>query len=582
VPPGAYALSGHVVAASRRGVPPAGAVDSKIRVAADRYGEQYVLYSFLPLVSYLVLLPACLWSGIFGVSAIMRILSSYSQKLVPSSVLVFAHLFLVLASIIVVPFAVLLVARALRLTLYGPLGAAGLGREVALTRGFVLMHTLVDNWSQLADTMFTTFLLYSGGMNWVWRAIGMRVGTDVILSEQIANHGLMDLVTIGSGSYLAARTAIVTSDVDMSRGVVRLKRVSIGENCFIGPLSVIMPGTVIEDGGATGSCAVVGEHTRASSGRICIGDGDKTLTLAWRPKPLDAFAGRDALWNVYSTMVFFFQNLVIKLITISPSWCLLLAGLGLARERDWAPREMASDVRAVAHMLSPTMHAWLVVANTLQWSLFVLVLFTVALNVVVPFRGLVHVAVKWALMGRVRDDGVVYPLRGWRHVAWCMTIQFGRMPACPKTVRFLWEYVNAYVVALGAKLGKNTRLYPEPEISQAFPEADVVEYGDDVKFSAHMYGHDFSNMNLRFKATSAGNNVTAPDAWQTQVLPGSKLPAGTTFHNVGRSVVFAGLCSEPGRTWSGNPVRPLDKPKGDDAASSSSSSSSSSGIVEKL
>jgi len=567
VPPGAFALSGHVVVPARRAVPPAGGVDTKIRVATHRYGEQYVLYTLLPLLSYLTLLPVCLWTGVFGVTAVMRLIALEALE-IPALALVAAHALLVLGSIGVVPWAVLIVARALRFAAYGPDGALGLGREVKLTRGFVLAYTLVDNWSHLADTMFTTFFLYSGGMNAIWRSLGMRVGTDVILSEQITNHGLMDLVDIGSGSYLAARTALITADVDMPRGVVRLKRVSIGQRCFIGPLSVVMPGAVVEDGGATGSCAVVGEHTRASSGRICIGDGDKTLTLAWRPKPLDAFAGRDTLWNLYSTTLFFAQNLLIKVITIVPSWCLLLVGLDFARERDWAPRETSSRVRAVAHMLSPTMHAWLVVANTLQWSLFVLLLFTFALNIVVPARGLIHVAVKWLLMGTVKDDGVAYPLRGRRHVAWCVTIQFGRMPACPKTVRFLWEYVNAYVVALGAKVGKHARIFPEPEITQAFPEADVVEFGDDVKFSAHMYGHDFSNMNLKFKATTASRGVTAPDAWQTQVLPGSHLPPGTTFHNVGRSVVFAGLCTEPNRVWSGNPVRTLDK-----AASSSPAAS---------
>lgn len=558
VPPGAYALSGHVVAA-RRAVPPAGAVDTKIRVATERYGEQYVLYSLLPLLSFLVLMPVCIWTGVFGVGAITRLLATQQSIGIPAIGLMLFHVALLLFSVCVIPWAVLLVARAMRLAAYGPRGALGLGREVALTRGFVLAHQLVDSWSQLADSMSSTFFLYSGGMNWIWRTIGMRIGSDVILSEQIANHGLMDLVDVGSGSYLAARTAVLAADVDAQRGIVKLKRTTIGRNCFIGPLSVIMPGAIVEDGGATGSCAVVGEHTRASSGRICIGDGDKTLTLAWRPKPLDAFAGRERLWNIYSTLVFFLQNLIIKLVTIAPSWCLLLAGLSIARRRDWAPRETALRVKEVSHVLSPTMHAWLVVANSFQWSIFVLLLFTVALHVVIPARSLVHVAVKWLLVGTARDDGVAHPLRGRKHVAWCVTIQFGRMPAVPKSLRFLWEYVNAYAVVLGAKIGSNVRIYPEPEITQAFPEADVVEIGDDVRLSAHMYGHDFSNMNLRFKSTTAARGVNAPDAWQTQVLPGSHLPSGTAFHNVGRSVVFAGLCTEPNRVWSGNPVRTLDK-----------------------
>ncbi|KAJ8606085.1 hypothetical protein CTAYLR_005181 [Chrysophaeum taylorii] len=553
VPPGGYALSGNVVLPAGAKVP-AGATDTRIRVAHNTYGDQYLLYSFVPVVSYLILLPACLWVAVFGLTVLMR-LAIATHALGPLALMVL-HVGLIIGSLTVTPIGVLVVARVARLVLYGPRGARDLGPQVRLTQSFVLAHTLVDRWSHLADTFFSTLLLYSGGMNWIWRCVGMKInGGGVILSEQITNHGLMDLVQVGRGSYLAARTAITTADVDLRRGIVRLKPVEIGRGCFVGPLTVVMPGTTIEDGAATGSCAVVGEHTHASSGRIAIGDGERTLTLAWRPKPLDAFAGRETWWVFYSTILFFFQSIFIRIVAILPSWCLLLTGLETARRYGFAPRDDDARVRAVSRMLSPELGAWLLVANALQFALFVLVLFTISLHSVIPFRALAHVAVKWALMGKVEDDGTHFPLRGRRHVAWCVTIQFGRIPAIPKGVRFLWEYVNAYATALGAKLGKNARLYPEPEITQAFPEADVLEFGDDVKFGAHIYGHDFSNMSLRFRRTSAADGCNAPDAWQTQVLPGSNLPPGTTFNNVGRSVVFAGLISEPHKLWAGNPVR---------------------------
>ena len=99
------------------------------------------------------------------------------------------------------------------------------------------------------------------------------------------------------------------------------------------------------------------------------------------------------------------------------------------------------------------------------------------------------------------------------------------------------------------------RIFPEPEVVQALPEADVVSYGANSLFSAHVYGHDFSNMHLKFRDTSVGEHCEALDAWQAQVLPGTHLPRGTRLKTLGRAIVFPGIVAEPDGDWAGNPVQ---------------------------
>mmetsp|Transcript_19346 Transcript_19346/g.23484 ORF Transcript_19346/g.23484 Transcript_19346/m.23484 type:complete len:1110 (+) Transcript_19346:2-3331(+) len=543
VPPGGYALSANVIKRfSANEQPPAGAVDTKIRVPGT---GQHLVYEILPMLSYLILFPACIFSAL--------LINVYTFSFLPPRT---SAMCVCIISGSMVPLLVALLARVFRFLCYGPNGSRGLGTEVRLTPGFVLAHSLVATWTALADATCSVFYLYSGGMLYIWRLLGMNISTKgTIISEILSNHGFMDLVEIGSNSYLAARTAVSVADVDARRCVLRLKPVRVGSSCFIGPLSVLMPGVTIDDNAATGSCAVVGERTHCSAGRIAIGDGERTLTLAWKPRPMDAFENNDITWAFYSTFLFYIMSLFIRFIAIAPSWFLLLGGLRLARNAEWAPRVTAQHATEVRQILSPILRVWINIMDTVQWSLFVLVLFCISINIVIPFRSMLHVGFKHLILGKIKDDGTVYPMRGRVHQAWCCVMKFGRMPAIPKSMRFLFEYVNAYIRFLGATVGKGTRVYPEPEVSQAYPEADCISYGDNVAFSAHMYGHDFNMLHLKFKRTTAANGVKAYDAWQTQVLPGCHLPENTSFHNVGRSVVFSGLITEPDRTWTGNPVR---------------------------
>lgn len=135
------------------------------------------------------------------------------------------------------------------------------------------------------------------------------------------------------------------------------------------------------------------------------------------------------------------------------------------------------------------------------------------------------------------------------------------MPPVPNYFRFVFEFLNCYARALGVALGDKVRLFPWTTFLRVIPEADVLSIGDNTVNCAHVYGHDFSNMHLRFKRTSLGSDCKLVDSVACQILPGSELPDGTVVNCVGRGVSFQGLVTEPGRTWSGNPFQPQETMK---------------------
>ncbi|KAH8073841.1 polyketide synthase [Aureococcus anophagefferens] len=431
----------------------------------------------------------------------------------------------------------------------------GLRRTVPLTPSFVARHAVVDAWGRAADAAASRLVKYSGAMNAVWRALGLRVGArGAILSELLGNHALLELVDVGDFSYLAARVAVFAARVDARRGVAHLDGVAVGEGCFVGPLSVLMPGAALEDGAATGSCAVVGPG--AACRRVALGDGDGAASLAWKPRPVFAFAGRERLWDCYSGALFALLNVTLLAADVVPSWWALDVLLRAVARAPWGPPAVAAAAGSRRRASPRAPPQWLARRGRGARADGVLVVLFAAVAVGRAFLfGLVHVGAKQVLLGEARDDGVAHALRGPRHVAWAATLVVGRLPGFPKPARFLFEAQRAYLRALGATVGDNVRIFPEPEVVQALPEADVVSYGAGALFSAHVYGHDFSNMHLKFRDTSVGEHCEALDAWQAQVLPGTHLPRGTRLKTLGRAIVFPGIVAEPDGDWAGNPVQ---------------------------
>lgn len=600
VPPGGYVHSNGVVRRSD-GPPPPGAVDTVIRVPPLR-GELSWFHELIPLLTLSIFTVSCIALVIFllvyvqvqansdridNLKWLRRIHAHFNRELKSGNLDPRAetHAWLVeqfeemgqkmptffnqvtavlvgqmvsfVVCFITIPWLILGCTLLIKLVAYGRRGLRK-GDAFELTPGFVTRHACVSLWTELSVQVFSEFHLYTGVMSVVWRMLGMKLSRrGVIISEQVAGAGLVDLVEVDDDAYLAARLALQPARIDAQRGIVHLDGVKIGKNCFVGPLTIAMPGTVLEDGSATGSCAVV--NTTISSGKIAVGDATPNLLLGWRPKREDAFVGRDLLWDLVSTIILVVHSAFIRLLVYAPPFVLLSFVCAHMHDAMWSPASVALKVEQL--LSAPTagldLRIWLLFFFALSHNLLSNLFLTATRIYQIPLQILSHLATKWCLLGRVRDDGKSYPLRGKLHLAWMMTMRSCRLSVLTSTVAHLYELVLFYVGLQGVAVGENVRLFPFPEVMQAYPEADLISYGDDTHFSGHTYAHDFSAMNLRFKETAIGDRVEGVEVFQLQVLPGCRLPDGTVLHVAGRGVFFEGLATEPNSVYGGNPARRL-------------------------
>ena len=101
----------------------------------------------------------------------------------------------------------------------------------------------------------------------------------MVLSEL---HGAVDapeLIEIGSDSYLGAHVTLRPLKVEGSS--VKAVGVSIGDGCFVGPNTLLQPGSMIK--GATGANSIISSHEIVPDGRVCHRRFPKALYTSVAP-----------------------------------------------------------------------------------------------------------------------------------------------------------------------------------------------------------------------------------------------------------------------------------------------------------
>jgi Acetyltransferase (isoleucine patch superfamily) len=91
-----------------------------------------------------------------------------------------------------------------------------------------------------------------------WTYLGVKIGNNVQMYNCDIDRGFAYLCEIGSNSVLS-QVAILTHDASMRKdlNMVKLGNVTIGENCFIGFESLIMPGVRIGNNSVVAARSVV-------------------------------------------------------------------------------------------------------------------------------------------------------------------------------------------------------------------------------------------------------------------------------------------------------------------------------------
>ena len=201
-----------------------------------------------------------------------------------------------------------------------------------MDESFVARDKLCRLFVAKAVPVLENYVVYTGAMNYAWRALGATIGSKgVVLSELFGQAHLPGLVSVDDGAYVAAKVFTNALRVDARRGLAFADGVSIGKGAFVGPLSILMPGAVLEDGAATGSSAVI--NRRVARGRIAIGDGERPLTLAWRPEHSDACRGREWAWDLGSSSAMVVVEVVGRLVsTLAPALLLVICLYHAAQE----------------------------------------------------------------------------------------------------------------------------------------------------------------------------------------------------------------------------------------------------------
>lgn len=109
--------------------------------------------------------------------------------------------------------------------------------------------------------MLSPISLYSNFKLCLLRKRGLKVGVNCYIGSDVSiDPTFCHLITVGNNTTIAARVTILAHDVSTSRLTrpkTRLAKVKIGNNCFIGVDSIILPGVTIGDNVVVGAGSVV-------------------------------------------------------------------------------------------------------------------------------------------------------------------------------------------------------------------------------------------------------------------------------------------------------------------------------------
>jgi non-ribosomal peptide synthetase-like protein len=353
----------------------------------------------------------------------------------------------------------------------------------------------------------------SGALLWpVWlRWAGMRIGPGCEISSVI--DVVPELVEIGPETFFA--DGIYLGGPRVHRSTVTLAAVRCETNTFLGNHVVIPAGQRLPADILLGICTV-SDDTQVRRGTSWFGhppfelprrevvECDRRFT---HDPPLIRYVNR-VLWEV-----------VRFGLPITP----LLVLLGWIKVLAWAEA-------------------------ALSWPLFLLAAIPGATLAAGAVLCLVVLAVKWALLGRVRPGQ--HPL--WS--CWCSRWDFlyvaweiyarGALSSLEGTLLIGW-----YLRAMGAKIGR--RVVLGGGFAQVV-DPDMLELEDEATVSAMFQAHTFEDRVLKIDRVKIRRRATVRSG--VVLLYGADIGAGT--HVAAHSVVMKQERLLPGRRYAGCPTRP--------------------------
>eukprot|EP01112_Ceratiomyxa_fruticulosa_P015142 TRINITY_DN4420_c0_g2_i2.p1 TRINITY_DN4420_c0_g2~~TRINITY_DN4420_c0_g2_i2.p1 ORF type:complete len:1801 (-),score=375.35 TRINITY_DN4420_c0_g2_i2:187-5427(-) len=304
------------------------------------------------------------------------------------------------------------------------------------------------------------------------RLWGVKLGRGVEINTMSQDH---DMIELGDRTFVA-------QNVTLAGGIVQdmqltIKKIKIGNNCFVGNNTIVCPGVEVEDGVTFGALSLVAAGVRYTKDSTWVGSPcsmiPPTSELEGKPTTVTLERWKRVLFDLF--IVVFIP--VMTVVSMVPS-VIILANMG---------------------------HLNKYVTQVLLMPISV-VIFAMLL--------IICLLMKWTILGRVNPSQS-------HHIA---GLYLRKVVLVNKPVELLiliyplirgTIYYNWIHQLWGTKIGK--RVYMDTRIN----DCDLVTLGDDVHLEANalLQGHTAENMVYKYKTVKVGNRCSV--GMNTVVLPGA-------------------------------------------------------------
>ncbi|WP_248256405.1 Pls/PosA family non-ribosomal peptide synthetase [Georgenia sp. EYE_87] len=376
------------------------------------------------------------------------------------------------------------------------------------------------------------FPIYSSVLTPAWlRLLGAEVGRDVEASTVV---GIPKMMRIKDGAFLADDTMV--GGYELGGGWLRVARAKVGRRAFLGNSGMTAPGRTVPKNGLVAVLSAAPHKVRAGSSYIgsppvllpraaTLDDGERTYSPPARLRRARAFVEACRVVPV------------LVLGTLALGTFLALQALVLAL--GWGPAAALGGV---------------------------------VLLVTGAVAGIVTIAAKWLLVGRIRAGE--HPL--WSSFVWRgeLADTFTEYVAAPLladavagTVALVW-----WLRGMGARVGRGVWCQ-----TYWLPEADLVRLGDGASVGPGcvVQTHLFHDRIMSLDTVTLGAGATLGP--HGVILPAASLGEDSVVGP--SSLVMRGEAVPAGTRWVGNPISPWREPAAAAASSAGARAGSSAARV---
>jgi non-ribosomal peptide synthetase-like protein len=353
------------------------------------------------------------------------------------------------------------------------------------------------------------FPLYASLLTPAWlRLLGAKVGRGTEISTVLLNP---KFTVIEDGAFLADDTMVAS--YELGGGWIYAAKTTVGRRAFLGNSGIAQPGRRVPDEGLVAVLSATPPKAKRGSSWL----GSPPMRLRRRPAETDAETTYDPPPRLKA------MRAVVETFRLLPVFATVAIGLA---------------VLGALQALARTFGIW--------WAALCGGLVLLAAGAV---AGVVTVAAKWLLVGRIRASE--FPL--WSSFVWRNEVAdtFVETVAAPWFARAAsgTPVMNLWLRALGTDVGRGAWCE-----TYWLPEADLVTLGSGstVNRGCVVQTHLFHDRIMRMDSVVLEPGATLGP--HCVALPAARLGSGATVGPA--SLVVRGDEVPPSTRWQGNPIRP--------------------------